>query len=65
MLRVCDAPGHGQRPDEVSPILGLPDTHEALMYVPLGHREGGEAPAVIAPPRVAMDEYVSFGRWEA
>ena len=55
-----------QRPDEVSPILGLPDTHEALMYVPLGHRgEGGEAPPVIASPRVAMDEYVSFGRWEA
>lgn len=55
-----------QRPDEVSPILGLPDTHEALMYVPLGHRgEGGEAPAVIASPRVAMDEYVSFGRWDA
>ena len=53
-----------QRPDDVSPILEIPDTHEALMYIPLGYKgEGGGAPAVIASPRVAMDDYVSHGTW--
>jgi len=53
-----------QRPADVSPILEIPDTHEALMYVPLGHKgEGGEAPPAIATPRVAMDDYVSHGTW--
>ena len=51
-----------QRVADVSPILGIPDSHEALMYIPLGYKaEGGEAPPQIATPRVAMDDYVSYG----
>jgi len=51
-----------QRVADVSPILDIPETHEALMYIPLGYRAaGGEAPPAIASPRLSMDEYVSYG----
>ena len=55
-----------QRVADVSPILGIPDSHEALMYIPLGYKaEGGEAPPQIATPRLSMDAYVSFGSFGA
>ncbi len=61
-LATCPVTVH--HPEVVAARLGIPDTHEALMFVTLGWpAPGGEAPPAIASPRVALEDYLMQGRW--
>ena len=61
-LATCPVTIH--RIDAVAELLGVPDGFEASMIVTLGWpAPGGEAPAVIAGPRLNMGDYAMQGRW--
>ncbi len=61
-LATCPVTVH--RPEVVAEVLGVPETHEVIMFVTLGWpAPGGEAPPQIAGPRVGLEEYATFGHW--
>ncbi len=63
-LATCPVTIH--RPEVIAEVLGVPDTHEALMFVTVGWpAPGGQAPSSIAGPRIGLDEYVVRGHWSS